>query len=61
VFRGGEPKVFFTSKGKVRIILLTVIGAIPIFIRPIVSFPLYVSIGVYLLIKNNGSIGVSGR
>jgi hypothetical protein len=46
-------KVFFTSKGKIRIILLTVIGAIPIFIRPIVSFPLYVSIGVYLLIKNN--------
>lgn len=46
-------KVFFTSKGKVRIILITVIGAIPIFIRPIVSFPLYVSIGVYLLIKNN--------
>ena len=44
-------KVFFTSKGKIRIILLAVIAAIPIFIRPIVSFPLYVSIGVYLLIK----------
>ena len=46
-------KVFFTSKGKIRIILLAVIAAIPIFIRPVVSFPLYVSIGVYLLIKNN--------
>jgi hypothetical protein len=46
-------KVFFISEGKSRIVLLTVIAAIPIFIRPVVSFPLYVSIGVYLLIKNN--------
>ncbi|MTJ50159.1 hypothetical protein [Dolichospermum sp. UHCC 0259] len=44
-------KLFFVLNGKIRIVSLMVIATIPIFIRPIVSLPLYISIAVYSLIE----------
>ncbi|MBD2151102.1 hypothetical protein H6F44_13375 [Pseudanabaena sp. FACHB-1277] len=45
-------KFFFKPDSRSRIIILTIIATAPIFIRPIVSFPLYVCIFIYPLIKN---------
>ena len=45
-------KFFFRPNSRSRIILLIIIATIPIFIRPIVAFPLYISILIHPLIEN---------
>jgi hypothetical protein len=41
-------KFFFVLNGQIRTIVLVIIGLIPLFIRPVVSFPLYLSLVIYL-------------
>jgi hypothetical protein len=45
-------KFFFRPNSRYRTIVLIIIATIPIFIRPIVAFPLYVSIFIHPLIEN---------
>ncbi|WYL92629.1 MAG: hypothetical protein HEQ35_01055 [Gloeotrichia echinulata IR180] len=44
-------KFFFVLNGQIRTIVLVIIGLIPLFIRPVVSFPLYLSLVIYKLIQ----------